>query len=195
MATLPSTSRPVDITQDTLNLYWTTSDGVYSGPKSGAFAAILFAGSSCELTSDSDNVYWTDCQSPKGTVSIGRKGGGVPVWSTSTEGGPAGIAVDATDVYWANMNDGTIRSVPIGGGVPTTVQSGLKQPLAVAIDNMWVYWTSIDDSAILKGLKTGGGVQTVAEASFPTHLAVDDAAIYWASGADGIPAVVAKVAK
>jgi hypothetical protein len=37
---------------------------------------------------------------------------------------PGPIAVDATSVYWANLDDGTVMKVGLGGGTPTTLGSG-----------------------------------------------------------------------
>jgi hypothetical protein len=195
LAMFPDHSRPFEITQDDSDLYWTTVDGIFTLPKSGGQYRVLYSSPGCGIASDATNLYWTDCANPNGTVAIASKQGGPLIWSTSNETGPAGIAIDATSVYWANQIDGTIRKVPLAGGSPATIQSGQMNPTAVAVDDDWVYWANTGGNTIMKGSKNGGSAEIVATADFPSHVAVDAQAIYWAAGAQGIPPVVAKIAK
>jgi hypothetical protein len=68
------------------------------------------------------------------------RGGGTPITlGESVE--PVGIAVDATNVYWADMNQSTVMRVAIGGGTPVTIASVIGAQY-VAVDDTSVYCTS-----------------------------------------------------
>lgn len=56
---------------------------------------------------------------------------------------PAGIALDATDVYWATWGDGAIRRCAIAGcsGAPTTLATGQNQPMGPVVTDAAIYWT------------------------------------------------------
>lgn len=60
---------------------------------------------------------------------------------------PSGIAVDATRIYWANQDDGTIKALDRGSAAPNTFAADATTPIGVAIDTSDVFWTS----------NTGGG--------------------------------------
>jgi hypothetical protein len=40
------------------------------------------------------------------------------------QGGPSGIAVDATNVHWASYYGGQIMKVPLAGGTPLPLIGG-----------------------------------------------------------------------
>jgi hypothetical protein len=93
---------------------------------------------------------------------------------------PAGIAVNATNVYWADVAGG-IGRVPLSGGSatflgPTTGQS------AIALDAVHVYWDFADvQSAPL----AGGSIATLlsipfgGQSAYASGLAVDTTSLYF----------------
>jgi hypothetical protein len=62
----------------------------------------------------------------------------------STEGGPNGLALDSTHVYWANTADGRIRRAFKGTGPPETLATGQLGPTMVAVNSVAVYWLAFD---------------------------------------------------
>jgi hypothetical protein len=116
----------------------------------------------------------------------------------------AGLAVDATDVYWANYWTNRVQKVAKGGGSTVEVTLEPDRTWSVDIDATNVYWT-------VRGAGTGmvkkarrspapdGGmtVTLAANQSNPSYLAVDDTGVYWVldrlDGGASDPAVIAKV--
>jgi hypothetical protein len=91
-----------------------------------------------------------------------------------------GLAVDATDIYWAS-SDGTVSKVGLNGGVPSILASGQAAPWNVAIDLKSVYWTNdVDSGTIVRVEKNGGVPATLAIGQKnPWSITVDATSVYW----------------
>jgi hypothetical protein len=97
-------------------------------------------------------LYWAVSN---GIMDVSVDGGipGQPV----TENGhsPRGLAVDGTNLYWADTIGGTsgsIQSFPLAGGTSTVLVSLPEQLIGVAVDATSIYFTS-----------TAGNVRRVAK--------------------------------
>jgi hypothetical protein len=121
------------------------------------------------MTSDANNVYWTEFGD-----ALGAKNGAVkscPV-SGCLAGGPKlyangllnprGIVVDAQNVYFGTATygntQGGIQSCPISGctgGTPTTLAPA-SIPFGIAVDATYVYWADNDDNSVHRVKKIGG---------------------------------------
>jgi len=90
-----------------------------------------------------------------------------------------GIAADGCDVYWGEQG-GNIRRVSRCGGTVTTIATA--QPYAVTgvtLDAYSVYWTAGGVVRSARKDDPGGVVVTLASATNPSAIAVDDAFVYW----------------
>jgi hypothetical protein len=106
-----------------------------------------------DIAVDGTNVYWTELGSPSGTGKVmkaAKSDGSGATMLAMDPVGPQGIAVDAAGVYWANKNDGTIKSVPLAGGPIKVLAQGQAKPANVAVDAAHVYWTNFGGDAIVK---------------------------------------------
>jgi hypothetical protein len=185
----------------------TPADASTGGPVTLAFVA--GSDSTGDIALDGKNVYltttsstgcprsWMVCAvSPITKVPLG---GGAPV-SLASGYGAAGLAVDATNVYWADSvrisvsgsgsttcppDGGTcgpppglgadVMRVPIDGGPATTVTTGQVGAYAVAVNGTSVYWTSQtcpQTGGCIMTASTDGGAPTVL-ASLPDHTLGD----------------------
>jgi virginiamycin B lyase len=93
---------------------------------------------------DDAHVYWANW----GTDSIGRAnldGTGVDQ-GLIPAGGPFGVAVDATHVYFDSGRDSIGRANLDGTGVDPSFIAAASFPQGVAVDDAHVYWTTGRDS-------------------------------------------------
>jgi hypothetical protein len=148
---------------DATNVYWTNLGDatIRSAPLSGGTGtqlARLSNGASQVLAADATSLYLADCENAPGTLVRVPKTGGAPVTLASgflqlAQAG--GMAVDATNVYYANFDvahcgfgntpgpcDGAVMKVPINGGTPVTIAALSNAPLTIAVDATSVYWVS-----------------------------------------------------
>ena len=141
---------------------------------------------------DTTSLYFTDALA--GTVMKVPQVGGVPVALATAQVNPGFVAVDATNVYWANLGtaasdsaDGSIMTVSINGGPPVALVSAQSHLTAFAVDATNVYWASggtsknqFADGAILTVPLSGGTPVTLASKQIsPYGIAVDGANLYW----------------
>jgi sugar lactone lactonase YvrE len=131
------------------------------------------------MESSGDSCAGGQCDGPKPVCGEG------PCILASGQRSPAGIAVDATSVYWADNGAGTIVKVPSDGGTPVTIASGQDGPQFIAVDATSVYWTDNGAGTIMKAPLGGGVPMTLASAAGPSSLAVDTQSVYWSDGVAG----------
>jgi hypothetical protein len=102
------------------------------------------------LASSGPLIAWTSASS--GTVSIAAadKTSTPPAPIASAQGGPSGIALDASRAYWTNQNDGTIVYCDLANCQPQIAANNQSLPSAIAVDATTIYWLNVSTATILK---------------------------------------------
>ncbi len=162
-----------------------------SGPTALASGQDLPGG----IAVDATNVYWVNY----GSGSAGPVQGPVldgqvmkcakagcgrnPTALASGLAHPTSIAVDATSVYWTDVN-GALMKVRSGGGTPTTLATA-QSAAALAVDASNVYWAN-GDGTVMKVPTDGGNPTALASGqNNPAGIAVDAHSVYWSNYGDG----------
>jgi hypothetical protein len=177
-----------------------TCDGTACGAVCDTDYTPCDGGSTCaNLQNDQDNCGVCGHSCLGGTCGAAAC---QPVTLATGQAQPAGIVVDATNVYWTNEADNTLMKVPLGGGTPALVATGPSSPdggyvapMTMLTKNatslVWGGWGpgSIAGGAQFDGLVTGvpleGGAPFTAllDTNFgPTSFAVDSTNLYWTEG-------------
>jgi virginiamycin B lyase len=128
---------------------------------------------------DDAHVYWANW----GTDSIGRAnldGTGVDQ-GLIPAGGPFGVAVDATHVYFDSGRDSIGRANLDGTGVDPSFIAAASFPQGVAVDDAHVYWTTGRDSIGRANLDGTGVDPSFIAGVSAGNVAVDAAHVYWSS--------------
>jgi virginiamycin B lyase len=139
-------------------------------------------------------VYWTN-QAPTGCQgSIGRANvDGSLVDQTFITGAdaPNGVAVDATDIYWANTGpclNSIARANLDGTGVDQSYIAGYRDgpsgPFGIALDDGYLYWANrFGYGSIGTADLAGSNVDEtfIPTSSQPCAVAVDVDHVYWAN--------------
>jgi sugar lactone lactonase YvrE len=65
---------------------------------------------------------------------------------------PSAVAVDASGVYWADSQDGTINTLNANSQVQTLATSQ-NEPDAIALDSDFVYWGTYSGQTVMRVAK------------------------------------------
>jgi sugar lactone lactonase YvrE len=120
-----------------------------------SFAAT--ANDPAEIVVFGDRVYWTNVGSGevRSCAVSGCTAADLPIASGQTE--LAGLAVDASGVYWVagSESTGAVRMCPHAGcGTgPVTIAGNLGKPHGIALDASFVYFTALGDGSIRRVAK------------------------------------------
>lgn len=120
--------------------------------------------------------------------------GVVPVEVASGQAAPFAIAVDGTNVYWANYGtsannyaDGAIMQMPLAGGNPVQLASTFERPTSIALDASYVYWIEYSH---IKRVPIGGGATDIllnelmvlfSNSPATYRMAKDGTTLYWSN--------------
>jgi hypothetical protein len=179
------------------------SGSVIKVPLTGGAATTLASVNNADpwgIVVDATSVYWVNDEASvpgsnssehgKGSVMKVPLGGGTPTTLASGLTFPAGIAVDATNVYWTTAGDSIetashIMKAPLSGGTATTLVSGLNMTnlyTSIAVDATNVYWTNPNGASVMKVSLDGGAPITLASSqNNPASITVNATGVYWTS--------------
>jgi hypothetical protein len=102
---------------------------------------------------------------------------------------PAGCAMTATTLYWADTDQGLLSAPVDGSAPPRQLASGT--PTAVAVDTRYVYWSDNTAGTIVRADLDGSDPQTLATGLGEVlFLAADGHNLYYADFSSGIVAQV-----
>jgi hypothetical protein len=145
----------------------------------------LCAGSCVDTSSDAANCgsCGHDCQGGICLEAVCQ-----PVTLASGQIIPDGIAVDATSVYWTNLE--AVMKVGLGGGTLTTLYpSGMEYLTGpIAVNATSVYWPSyVDPTNNVMTMGLDGGTVTTLSSDQDTQygIAVDATSVYWTNYVGG----------
>jgi len=144
----------------------------------------LASGLPAAIAVDATTVYWVDeTLGDKSVKKLVLPDGATTTLAKAPQDICA-LAVAAGVVYFTDVINGTVMSVPASGGVITTIASGEASPVAIAVDDTSVYWAN-RGGAIRAAKLPGGPPVTLAPAPGPESIAVAAGTIYF-GGAYGV---------
>lgn len=129
-------------------------------------------------------AYWTDPTSREVAAArigpLGVDGADIRVLVKSTDR-PYALAVDATGIYFTDVQRGAVIQAPLAGGAPKDLVADSAQPLAIVLDEQNVYWADAYLGLIGKIAKTGGDsyAQVAGDQKGAAAIAIDSERVYW----------------
>jgi hypothetical protein len=177
------------------------NSGVFSVPVTGGAQTNTFPQpyGSAGCIVDGASIYWLYLGSPALIMKAALTGGTpTTLVAPDADGGPnqqvAGtgyqnLAVDGTNLYWANVTDSTLRKVPKNGGTPTVLATSPGPgPESIVTDGVSIYWFTTGPNVLMKTPVGGGASVTVVSGapvvgaqpgSATPIVAVDATSVYW----------------
>ncbi len=150
----------------------------YAGPNVfGGFFAV-----------DESNIYVAGYESA--VYALPLDGGAVMVLAEGSSISVKGLAVNATHVFWTDAKAKGVMRVAKTGGTPVVVAStATGVPWAVTANDVHVYWSDMGDDTIKRVAVDGGTPVAIAPASDALVIAINDTAVCWAEGNNGVGAL------
>ena len=184
---------PYGMAVDSTSLYWADFNGgtILKVPVAGGALTTLASGQSYPrfVAINGTSIFWTDQGS--GDVVTAPLGGGIAttlVSNSSSE--PYGIAIDSTNVYWADTyypgaTPFAIMKAQLDGSNVMTIASGLQNPQEITVVSGQVYWTDLNAGTVTLALPDGGGGPVAAGQPAPYGIAADESGVYWVNNNTG----------
>jgi hypothetical protein len=157
---------------DDLNIYVPSSVGIWSVPRTGGDVTQLFCGAVGVLTQDQNDLFLVSGNDGE-LLRMSKRGGNPVMLNPAVLAGQ--IAVDSTDVYWANPSG--IGMTSKDGGQTLNIVQNADTLSSFTLDADFVYWS--ESHTISRYAKASGAIQVLFYADQATALAVDEHFIYW----------------
>ena len=160
------------------------NDRIQSGPLGGGTSSVVANASGIlSVAFAGGYVYYTTSSSVVARAPDDASAAPVTISSGNSS---AAIAVDATNVYFAD-GAGDVYDAPVGGqGVTATLFAPGVGAMTLAVDSSRVYWT--DSSGAIASQPKGGTTPTklAPSQSVVSNLATDGTSLYWATATGDI---------
>ena len=138
------------------------------------------------------HLYWA----AGGTIWEANLDGSNPRAIVTGQPDPAGVAVNASHLYWTDSGSGAIWAANLDGSNPQAIVTGQISPAGVAVNASHLYWT--DSGAIWEANLDGTNPQAVVSGQqLPYGIAVGGGGpklagpMYWTNRGDGTVNVAA----
>jgi predicted small secreted protein len=108
---------------------------------------------------------------------------GQPIVLADMQNRPSSVAVDDTNIYWANSGtngDGAILKMPRTGGAPTPLVTAQDLPASLTIEGGQIFWINVGGPTIMAVPANGGAARVVvAGAQRASRLRSFDGSLYF----------------
>jgi hypothetical protein len=184
---------PYSLAVDTTSIYYVraapkaggATAGVWRSPLTALGNSLVFNAPEIGAIALRNNIfYYTD----PGNGTVGTFNQGTLAMSTLTvdPASPTAIAVDANNVYWTDLLDGTVHQMALTGGSPLTIaRVGVSLTPSLVVDSTYVYFS--DGQGTVWGVPIGGGppIALATGQGSSLRLAVDASTLYWTDAVNG----------
>lgn len=144
------------------------------------------------IVADARHVAWTNELTGDVVLASVRNDAPLRVLA-SGQARPYSMAMDATHLYWANEENGTITRVLRAGGDVEVLVRGQSWPAGTMLDETHLYWLDRTAEHIMRIPKGGGEPQIVTTTSVgSSSTALTGTHVYWTSREDSRVMRVAK---
>jgi hypothetical protein len=166
-------------------VYWAAADGVIRSTRDdGTAPAQLASVATARLVAaDGANVYIGAANQIMMSGNV-ADAGDIVVFANAPA--IAGLAIDATTVFWVDGKGVHKLGKTAPGAPPTDLALAQDGASAIALDESNVYWTSSGDGTVKSASKNGGPITVLAKGEGdPRGIAADATGVYWTSYGDG----------
>jgi hypothetical protein len=186
-------SNPCGVDVDGASIYWGQMSTASIGraeldggaPNQAALAA---PGIDCPgaIAVDGSFAYWST-EDPLGIGRVGLDGSGASSLFVDTPSGSCGVEVNATHVFWTDLDGRVGRANIDGSNQDDTILNANNTPCGVAVDATHLYYADIADGTIGRANIDGSPAEDgfINVANQPCDVAVNETHIYWANRGTG----------
>ena len=155
------------------------------GPQHAASAADALTGGR-GLGAAPGQIYWVSTDE----IWTADLNGGNPHVIVTDQNSPQGIAVNSSNLYWADSVDGTIWEANLDGTSQHAIVAGQRGQIGLAVTPSHIYWANKGGGGDRAGtiwaadLNGGNPHAIVTRQTLPAGVAADASHVYWADDGD-----------